>query len=98
MLFLTRIESPFLIVGSPSHEFIIIAFYDKGAELVAVEGLNCISHIFSNCSRHARSVCRTSLSVVELIVMYKAVSSAKSLAVDLTSSVGSRAMRDARGD
>ena len=32
-----------------------------------LEGLNCISHIFSYCSRHARSVCRTSLSVVELI-------------------------------
>ena len=23
-----------------------------------LEGLNCISHIFSHCSRHARSVCR----------------------------------------
>ena len=43
-----------------------------------VEGLNCKSHIFSHCSRLARSVCRTSLSVVELIARYKAVSSAKS--------------------
>ena len=51
-----------------------------------LEGLNCISHIFSHCSRHARSVCRTSLSVVELIARYKAVSSAKSLTLDLTSS------------
>ena len=32
------------------------------------------------------SVCRTSLSVVELIAMYKAVSSAKSLTLDLTCS------------
>ena len=51
-----------------------------------LEGLNCISHIFSNCSRLARSVCRTSLSVVELIARYKAVSSAKSLTLDLTCS------------
>ena len=29
-----------------------------------LEGLNCISHIFSNCLRHARSVCRTWPSVV----------------------------------
>ena len=35
-LFLTRIESRFCIVGSPSHEFIIIVFYDEGAGLVAV--------------------------------------------------------------
>ena len=34
-LFLTRIESPFCIVGSLSHELIIIAFYDE-AGLVAV--------------------------------------------------------------
>ena len=32
----SRIESRFCIVGRPSHEFIIIAFYDAGAELVAV--------------------------------------------------------------
>ena len=32
------------------------------------------------------SVCRTSLSLVELIAMYKAVSSAKSLTLDLTCS------------
>ena len=49
-----------------------------------LEGLNCISHIFSHCSRHARSVCRTSLSVVELIASYKAVPSAKRLTLDLT--------------
>ena len=54
-----------------------------------LEGLNCISHIFSHCSRHARSVCRTSLSVVELIARHKAVSSAKSLTLDLTCSVRS---------
>ena len=42
-----------------------------------LEGLNCISHIFSNCSRHAWSVCRTWPSVVELIARYMAVSSAK---------------------
>ena len=48
--------------------------------------LNCISHILSNCSRLARSVCRTSLSVVELNARYKAVSSAKSLTLDLTCS------------
>ena len=35
---------------------------------------------------HARSVCRTSLSVVELIARYKAVSSANSLTLDLTCS------------
>ena len=35
-MFLTRIESPFCIVGSLSHELIIIAFYDEGAGLVAV--------------------------------------------------------------
>ena len=35
---------------------------------------------------HARSVCRTSLSVVELIAIYKAVSCAKSLTLDLTCS------------
>ena len=39
-----------------------------------------MTYIFSLCLRHARSVYRTSLSVVELIAMYKAVSSAKSLA------------------
>ena len=44
-----------------------------------------MSHIFSNCSRHAGSVCKTSLSVVELIARYKAVSSSKSLTLDLTS-------------
>ena len=27
---------PLLHLGSPSHEFVIIAFYDKGAGLVAV--------------------------------------------------------------
>ena len=43
-----------------------------------LEGLNCISHIFSHCSRHARSVCRTWPSVVKLIARYMAVSSAKS--------------------
>ena len=40
-----------------------------------LKGLNCISHIFSHCSRHARSVCRTWPSVVELIARYMAVSS-----------------------
>ena len=35
-LFLTRIEHRFCIVGSPSHEFIITAFYDERAELVAL--------------------------------------------------------------
>ena len=35
-LFPKGIKSCFFIVGSPSHEFIIIAFYDEGAELVAV--------------------------------------------------------------
>ena len=49
-----------------------------------LEGLNCISHIFSHCSRHARSVSRTWPSVVELIARYMAVSSAKSLTLDLT--------------
>ena len=33
----TRIESRFCIVGSPSHEFTIIAFYDEGAGLVAMD-------------------------------------------------------------
>ena len=42
-----------------------------------LEGLNCISHIFSHWARHARSVCRTWPSVVELIAWYMAVSSAK---------------------
>ena len=42
-----------------------------------LEGLNCISHIFPHCLRHARSVCRTCLSVVELIARYMAESSAK---------------------
>ena len=51
-----------------------------------LEGLNCISHIFSHCSRHARSVCRTWPSVVELIARYMAVSSAKSLTLDFTCS------------
>ena len=51
-----------------------------------LEGLNCIFHIFSHCSRHARSVCRTWPSVVELIARYMAVSSAKSLTLDLTCS------------
>ena len=49
-----------------------------------LEGLNCISHIFSHCSRHASSVCRTWPSVFELIVRYMAVSSAKSLTLNLT--------------
>ena len=39
-----------------------------------LEGLNCISHIFSHCWRHAWSVCRTWPSVVELIARYMAVS------------------------
>ena len=30
------IESHFCIVGSPSHEFTIIAFYNEGAGLVAM--------------------------------------------------------------
>ena len=47
-----------------------------------LEGLNCISHIFSHCSRHARSVFRTWPSVVDLIARYMAVSSAKSLTLD----------------
>ena len=51
-----------------------------------LEGLNCISHIFSHCSRHAMSVCRTWPSVVELIARYMAVSSAKILTLDLTCS------------
>ena len=42
-----------------------------------LEGLNCISHIFSHCSRHARSICRTWPSVVELIAMYMAVPTPK---------------------
>ena len=33
-----------------------------------------MSHIFSQCSRHARSICRTWLSVVEQIARYKSVS------------------------
>ena len=33
----TRIESRLCIVGSSSHEFIIIAFHDEGAGLVAME-------------------------------------------------------------
>ena len=59
-----------------------------------LEGLNCISHIFSHCSRHARSVCRTWPSVVELIARYMAVSSAKSLTLDFTGS--SRSLMYAR--
>ena len=51
-----------------------------------LEGLNCISHIFSHCSRHAMSVCRVWPSVVELIARYMSVSSAKSLTLDLTCS------------
>ena len=35
-LLLTRIELRFCTVGSPSYESIIIAFYDAGAGLVAV--------------------------------------------------------------
>ena len=35
-LLFTRIKSRFCTVGSPSYEFIIIAFYDVGAGLVAV--------------------------------------------------------------
>ena len=35
-LLFTRIKSRFCTVGSPSYEFIIIAFYDAGAGLVAV--------------------------------------------------------------
>ena len=35
-MFLIRIESRFCIVGSPSHEYIISAFYHEGAGLVAV--------------------------------------------------------------
>ena len=42
--------------------------------------------MFFHCPRLASSVCRTSLSVVELIARYKAVSSAKSLTLDLTCS------------
>ena len=71
-------------------------------------GFNCISHIFAHCLRLARSVCRTSLSVVELIARYKAVSPAKSLTLDLTCSDRSlmygrklaenRALKDAGGD
>ena len=49
-----------------------------------LEGLNFISHIFSHCSRHARSVCRAWPSVVEQITRYMEVSSAKSLTLDLT--------------
>ena len=51
-----------------------------------LEELNCISHIFSHCSRHARSVCRTWPSVDEFIARYMAVPSAKSLTLDLTCS------------
>ena len=51
-----------------------------------LEGLNYISHIFSHCSRHARSVCMTWPSVVELIARYMTVSFAKSLTLDLTCS------------
>ena len=45
-------------------------------------------HIFSHCTRHARSVCRTWPSVVELIARYMAVSSAKSLTLDLPALAG----------
>ena len=38
-----------------------------------LEGLNCISHIFSHCSRNARSVSRTWPSAVELIARYMTV-------------------------
>ena len=51
-----------------------------------LEGLNCVSHIFSHCSRHVRSVCMPWSSVVELIAKYMAVSSAESLTLDLTCS------------
>ena len=51
-----------------------------------LEGLNFKSHLFSHCSRHALSVCRTWPSVVELVASYAAVSSAKSLTQDLTCS------------
>ena len=51
-----------------------------------LEGLNCISRIFVHCSRHARSVCRTWPSVVELTARYLVVSSAKSFALYLTCS------------
>ena len=51
-----------------------------------LEGLNCISLIFSHCTRHARSVCRTCPYVVELIASYMALSPAKSLTLDFTSS------------
>ena len=49
-----------------------------------LEGLKCISNIFLHCSRQARSVCWPWPSVVELIASYMAVSSAKSLTLDLT--------------
>ena len=39
-----------------------------------------------HCSRHIRSVSRTSRSVVEMIARYKAVLSAKSITLDLTCS------------
>ena len=35
-LLLTQIETSLCIVGSPSHQFIIISFYDEGAGLVVV--------------------------------------------------------------
>ena len=55
-------------------------------EDLAFRKINCISHIFSHCSRHARSVCRTWPSVVELNARYMAVLSAKSRTLDLTCS------------
>ena len=55
-----------------------------------LEGLNFISRIFSHCSRYSWSVCRTWPSVVELIARYMAVSSGKSLTLDLTCSGTSR--------
>ena len=42
-----------------------------------------IPHLF-HCSWFARSICRSSLSEVELIARYKALSSAKRLTLDLT--------------
>ena len=44
-LLLTRMESHFCIVGSPFHEFVIIAFYDEEAGLVAVISQGNTSHL-----------------------------------------------------
>ena len=46
---------------------------------IVLKELNCIAHIFSHCSMHAQSVCRTWPFAFELISRYIAVPSATSL-------------------